>query len=349
MLDFTGIAIDSMDNWLESIVTLVGGVIQAQFPPFAPIGSQAGGAPLRAGIAVGIPSLDTRVNPAPFADTAGRSNAMRTRLFPTLLGAGIGLAVIAVPAHAANDIEATAQACAACHGQNGVPSDPKTVRSSGGRSRAISSSKCATTEMANATTRSCLQSPKALRRRTFARSRPISRPRVGLHKAQPLRPHRRPRASPSASHAISRIFRVGRRRRAWRASATNTSSRRCAVLPPMNGPTTAICRNSCKCSPTVSGMRLRAIYRICDVARRRHPNRPRRATFAARPILGPPASRIRTCSRYADNNFAKMRSRGHVPVGRLCLVEGEYLIDYRLNAARSYRTAHRLKHLHRTD
>jgi cytochrome c553 len=52
---------------------------------------------------------------------------MRTRLFPTLLGAGIGLAVIAVPAHAANDIEATAQACAACHGQNGVPSDPKTV------------------------------------------------------------------------------------------------------------------------------------------------------------------------------------------------------------------------------
>src|SRR5262245_50761036 len=60
--------------------------------------------------------------------------------------------------------------------------------------------------MANATIRSCLPSPKALRRRTFARSRPISRPRVGLHKAQPLRPHRRPRASPSASHAISRIF-----------------------------------------------------------------------------------------------------------------------------------------------
>ena len=52
---------------------------------------------------------------------------MRTRLFPTLLGAGIGLAVNAVPAPAANDIEATAQLCAACHGQNGVPSDPKTV------------------------------------------------------------------------------------------------------------------------------------------------------------------------------------------------------------------------------
>ena len=127
MLDFTGIAIDSMDNGLGGIVTLVGGVIQAQFSPFAPIGSQARGAPLRAGIALGIPSLDTRVNPAPFADTAGRSNAMRTRLFSTLLGAGIGLAVIAVLAHAADDIEVTAQLCAACHGQNGVPSDPKTV------------------------------------------------------------------------------------------------------------------------------------------------------------------------------------------------------------------------------
>src|SRR5262249_52312506 len=104
-----------------------GGVIQAQFSPFAPIGSQAGGAPLRAGIALGIPSLDTRVNPAAFVERAGRSNAMRRGLFPTLLGAGIRLAVIAVPAHAANDIEATAQLCAACHGQNGVPSDPKTV------------------------------------------------------------------------------------------------------------------------------------------------------------------------------------------------------------------------------
>src|SRR5499427_9792483 len=56
-----------------------------------------------------------------------------------------------------------------------------------------------------------------------------------------------------------------------------------------------------------------------------------------------------TCSRYADNNFAKMRSRGHVPVGRLRLIEVEYLIEYRLNAARRYRTAHRLEHLHRAD
>ena len=52
---------------------------------------------------------------------------MRAHLFPILLGAGIGLAAVAVPAHAADDIEAKAQVCAACHGQNGMPADPKTV------------------------------------------------------------------------------------------------------------------------------------------------------------------------------------------------------------------------------
>ena len=52
---------------------------------------------------------------------------MGTRLFPALFGAGIGLAVVASPAPAADDIEAKAQLCAACHGQNGVPTDPNTV------------------------------------------------------------------------------------------------------------------------------------------------------------------------------------------------------------------------------
>src|SRR5262249_48731858 len=57
---------------------------------------------------------------------------------------------------------------------------------------------------------------------------------------------------------------------------------------------------------------------------------------------------MRTCSRYTDNDFPKMCSCGHVPVGQR-LIEGEYLIEYQLNAARRYRTAHRLKHLHRAD
>lgn len=39
---------------------------------------------------------------------------------------GIGLA-IAIPVHAADEIEAKAQLCAACHGATGTPADPKTM------------------------------------------------------------------------------------------------------------------------------------------------------------------------------------------------------------------------------
>jgi len=52
---------------------------------------------------------------------------MFTRLFSAIVGAGIGFAITAVPAYAADDIEAKAQMCDACHGQNGVPADPKTI------------------------------------------------------------------------------------------------------------------------------------------------------------------------------------------------------------------------------
>ena len=52
---------------------------------------------------------------------------MFTRLISVIFGAGIGFAVAAVPAYAADDIEAKAQTCAACHGQNGVPIEPKTI------------------------------------------------------------------------------------------------------------------------------------------------------------------------------------------------------------------------------
>ena len=53
--------------------------------------------------------------------------AMVTRLLSAIFGAGVGVVVAAVPACADDDIEATAQTCAACHGQDGVPIDPKTV------------------------------------------------------------------------------------------------------------------------------------------------------------------------------------------------------------------------------
>jgi len=48
-------------------------------------------------------------------------------LFSIIFAAGIGFTVTALPAHAADDIEAKAQVCIACHGQNGVPTDPKTM------------------------------------------------------------------------------------------------------------------------------------------------------------------------------------------------------------------------------
>jgi cytochrome c553 len=52
---------------------------------------------------------------------------MFTRFFSAIFGIGIGIAVTIPPVHAADEIEAKAQLCAACHGDNGVPTDPKTI------------------------------------------------------------------------------------------------------------------------------------------------------------------------------------------------------------------------------
>jgi cytochrome c553 len=52
---------------------------------------------------------------------------MGKRPFSTIFGAAVIFALVAVPAEAADDIEAKAQVCGACHGQNGVPIDPKTM------------------------------------------------------------------------------------------------------------------------------------------------------------------------------------------------------------------------------
>jgi cytochrome c553 len=52
---------------------------------------------------------------------------MATRLSATILAVAIGFAVSTAPARADDDIEAKAQLCAACHGQNGIPTDPKTI------------------------------------------------------------------------------------------------------------------------------------------------------------------------------------------------------------------------------
>jgi len=47
--------------------------------------------------------------------------------FSVIFGAAVGFALAVFPAYAADDIEAKVQSCAACHGQNGVPTDPKTI------------------------------------------------------------------------------------------------------------------------------------------------------------------------------------------------------------------------------
>jgi cytochrome c553 len=50
---------------------------------------------------------------------------MVTRFSSAIFGMGIGLVLALPPARAADEIETKAQLCAACHGDKGVPGDPK--------------------------------------------------------------------------------------------------------------------------------------------------------------------------------------------------------------------------------
>ncbi len=52
---------------------------------------------------------------------------MATRFCSAIFGMAIGLGVTLPPAHAADEIEAKVQVCAGCHGQSGVPADPRTI------------------------------------------------------------------------------------------------------------------------------------------------------------------------------------------------------------------------------
>src|ERR1051326_1600908 len=49
-----------------------------------------------------------------------------TTTFPSAIF-GIGICLAIAPAHAADDMDAKAQVCAACHGAKGIPTDPKTI------------------------------------------------------------------------------------------------------------------------------------------------------------------------------------------------------------------------------
>lgn len=48
-------------------------------------------------------------------------------LFSTVFGVALVVAGVAAPAAAADDVEAKAQGCGLCHGENGVPTDPKII------------------------------------------------------------------------------------------------------------------------------------------------------------------------------------------------------------------------------
>jgi cytochrome c553 len=52
---------------------------------------------------------------------------MFTRLIWAMFGAAVAVAAGAPPAQAADDIEAKVATCAACHGEAGIPTDPKTI------------------------------------------------------------------------------------------------------------------------------------------------------------------------------------------------------------------------------
>ena len=47
--------------------------------------------------------------------------------FTTMIAAGAFIAIAGLPAQAQDPMDAKALVCSACHGQNGVPSDPKTM------------------------------------------------------------------------------------------------------------------------------------------------------------------------------------------------------------------------------
>src|SRR6266481_6408740 len=56
-----------------------------------------------------------------------RNVTMSAGRFSAIFGAGVSFGLAVFPAYAADDIEAKAQTCTVCHGQNGMPTDSKTI------------------------------------------------------------------------------------------------------------------------------------------------------------------------------------------------------------------------------
>lgn len=79
------------------------------------------------GLAADCAAPDTPVTNTVRQSRAGRSVTMVSRLMPAMVGAAFIVAITAVSACAADDIEAKVQTCNVCHGASGMPLDPKTM------------------------------------------------------------------------------------------------------------------------------------------------------------------------------------------------------------------------------
>ena len=197
-------------------------------------------------------------------------------LFAAMFSAGVGFAVTALPACAADDIATKVQICAACHGENGVPTDPKTIPIIWGQQQQsyLVGLTATTFRSGDRAGDSPIMSPiaKDLAQDDLSQDRAIyfaAKKLTGRRNLPPPRP--RHRADwPSASHAISRILREVLRRRGWPGSATTIWSQRCAPSPPASGPIISTCRNSCRRCPTANARPWRAICPRCDMRGPQH-------------------------------------------------------------------------------
>jgi len=137
---------------------------------------------------------------------------MFTRLISVIFGAGIGFAVAAVPAYAADDIEAKRRPARLVTARNGVPIEPKTIPIIWGQQQSYLMKQLHDYRSGDRDNPIMTPIAKACAGRA-------SQAR-GLFRGQELACAKRsgtsaplPNGIASASHAISRILRAGRRRR----------------------------------------------------------------------------------------------------------------------------------------
>src|SRR6202451_847098 len=108
--------------------------------------------------------------------------------------------------------------------------------------------------------------------------------------------------------------------------------------------------------PVITGLgtKLKTTFSTVSTAikypRRRHgaKARWRRSSFS-QTETGQRDVRARCGGSHANDDFAEMRARGHVLIGRLRLVEAEHLVDHRLDRVGRDGGVHRLEHFRRAD